>query len=112
MNDGIRHAAPDCQGTPYETVGRLGNRLLRCPECRRFVVLRDPGPGTPRQRPSVAPRAAAAVDPAPECTPTPASGSAVRFVCATHGGPVSWHGRDCPECRADHERRQRERAQR
>ena len=28
--------------------------------------------------------------------------SATRYVCATHDTPVSWHGRDCPECRAEH----------
>lgn len=40
-----------------------------------------------------------------DVTPTTASTPRSRYVCREHLRPVSWHGRDCPECAEDAQNR-------
>ena len=88
---------PDCtKPVEYPVVGRYGDPLVRCRCCHAFAVADAP---TRPVEPSAAPKPA----------PVPAEPVAARvqpvearYVCATHDTPVSWHGRDCPECRAEH----------
>lgn len=88
--------APDCPGPDINTVrGRLGDTLERCRACGRWGV-KPPEYVTPERV---------------EQTAVVAIAQAARWVCGLHGRPVSWRGTGCPECRAEHAGRERERAE-
>lgn len=97
MSDPIVHTSTCSGGTPYPDRGRLGDNLLRCPGCPRFVVL--------AVRPPVATETPERV---PGVVVLPLVAPASPWCCRDHLRPVSWKGTGCPEC--EDERRAREAA--
>ena len=127
--DPIHHRAQCSKREPFETVGKMGDALLRCRNCNRFVMLdsararaadRSPvapvAPVEPRvvlempRPPRVRPAAVVAVvEPAPAPAPVAVT-LASRYRCGDHPEvPVTWKGTGCPECEAEHAARQRDR---
>lgn len=110
--DPIHHRAQCSKREPFETVGKMGDALLRCRNCNRFVMLdsaraagrrpvaaAEPREVLPMPRPSrVRPAAVVAVvEPAPVPAPVAVT-LASRYRCRDHNKPVNWRGRGCPAC--------------
>ena len=124
--DPIHHRAQCSKREPFETVGKMGDALLRCRNCNRFVMLDsararaagrrpvaavEPREVLPMPRPSrVRPAAVVAVvEPAPAPAPVAVT-LASRYRCGDHPEvPVTWKGTGCPECEHEHAARQRDR---
>lgn len=121
----IRHRA-DCRKVDlYETVGALGDMLLRCRSCHRFALLGASSSTTPA-RPVAAPERPAeprevlemprpprvrraAAQRAAEPAPAPVL-LVRRWRCGNHpANAVTWRGTGCPECEEARAARQRAR---
>ena len=103
----LRHNGDCDYPNPIATVGSLGDEMVRCWTCGRFVVLAAAG------------SLLSPPEPLPTPEPTPAPIVAVAAVvggwrCAEHLRVVTWRGRGCRSCadERDHREREREKAAR
>lgn len=131
--DPIKHRADCYRHEPYETTGALGDALIRCRSCARFVMLASLSHAAQRRgaqlaaarpvrpvesrvvldmpRPARVRREGAQRAPEPAPAPAPVAVTlASRYRCGDHPEvPVTWKGTGCPECEHEHAARQRDR---